>query len=81
MRYEIYKKKEEKESEKVVRLMLVEKDGEIILQAVDEEGKRVPSGDLLTFYTDQRRPSLVALVNEDLGFDLDDEGHLEFRFE
>jgi hypothetical protein len=78
MKIEIFKeKKKSKEPEKIVRLRLVY-DGELVrLQAVDENGDKDGFGNLLVFYPNGRVRK-CGCISKDLGFDLDETGHLKF---
>ena len=78
MKLEIYKPKEDKDKDKVVRLELRENHyGDIILQCVDEDGGRIFSGNLLSIDKDTLKITRLHSVNQDLGFDLDKEGRVK----
>ncbi len=68
MKLEIY---DEKQGEKVVRLRLKsQEDGEIVVLAVNESGKKLSQGNLVGFLLNGQILQYPG-VNPDLGFDLD----------
>lgn len=79
MKLEIYGSPKLKE--KIVRLRLEPSSPgskSITIRAVDEHGETVPCGDLITFHDDGTIYRHLA-VNSDLGFSLEEEGHIRLR--
>lgn len=76
MKLEIYnleKEGEKEDEEKVTRLaLLYDTVGEVTLTAVDEDGKRLPQGDLL-YIKPNGTFERASSVNQDLGFQLEDD--------
>ena len=71
MKFNVFSESRE-EKEKEVNLMLRNNyDGTVNVIAVDDSGDRLDGGTLITFMTNGRI-LLLADVNEDLGFALDD---------
>lgn len=73
MELEVYREAEPRDS--VVRLRLKPGGGCVTVEAVDENGRRVPAGNLLTFQADGTI-HLVPGVNTGLGFQLDASGRI-----
>ena len=75
MRLEIYEPKKEEKEELIVRLALKEEYGNIVVIAVDEDGKRITSGDLI-YFNPNGTIERADCVNDSLGFQLDGSGSI-----
>ncbi len=63
------------EKNEVARFRLVEKNGRIVLVAVNEKGKELSDGCILCI-DDKGSLYLYSSINEDLGLNLDGKGRL-----
>jgi len=73
MKLEIYNEVKLTE-ERLIRLKLVQySNGNIVVQAVDKNGKRLNQGDLITFQNNGKIYRSIC-VNNDLGFQLNNKG-------
>lgn len=79
MKLEIYDEKKVKEEKKKVRLRLIRDDyGNVILTAVNKNGKRFEDGNLI-YFDSKGCLKRNCGVNPDLGFVLDDRGRIKIE--
>ena len=75
VKFELEMKGEERQSEKVVKVLVdQDEEGDILIEARDSDGVE---WDVLTIFADGSA-SLAEDLIEELGFDLDDKGRLNF---
>lgn len=75
MKVSIYEEASAREKEREITLRLIEEDGVVTVQAVDNEGNYVSGGILLEF-TKNMEIIRTSGVNDDLGFSLDEHDRL-----
>lgn len=79
MKLEIYEEKKVEEEKKKVRLRLIRDDyGNVILTAVNKNGKRFEDGNLI-YFDSKGRLKRNCGVNPVLGFELDDKDRIKIE--
>ena len=80
VKYEIFQERSEEEEEPIIRLRMIESEEGIEIIAVNEYGKRISQGSLITFLKDGTIRRHWA-VNPFLGFKLGEDGEILFEDE